>query len=87
MPIANGKGAKASIMCMQFDPEGKTLYAGCVKELNQYTVAGTALKKKKVGGFKDVESVLCQKFIGGTNWCGTQSGSIVAIKGAGVVST
>jgi hypothetical protein len=86
VPLANGKGSKASIMTLQFDPEGNNVYAGCVKEANVFSVAGTAIKKKKVGGFKEVESVLCQKFIGGTNWCGTQAGNIVAIKGNAVVN-
>ena len=50
-PITSGKGTKANILSLGFNPAGTELVATCVKEVNFYTFAGGLLKAKKGTGW------------------------------------
>jgi uncharacterized protein YjiK len=43
-PIASGKGSKANILSLAFNPQGNTLVATCVKEVNFFTFEGGVIK-------------------------------------------
>lgn len=85
-PIASGKGTRANILSLGFNPIGDTLVATAIKEVNFYTFEGGILKATKgIGwGTNPQEAVLCQAFVDNTLYTGTFSGSILSWSGRSI---
>ena len=45
-PIATGKGTRAQILSLGFNPQGTELVGTCVKEVDFFSFAGGLIKKK-----------------------------------------
>lgn len=50
-PIASGKGTRANILSLGFNPTSDQLVATCVKEVNFFTFDGGLIKGKKGTGW------------------------------------
>lgn len=50
-PIASGKGSKANILSLGFNPAGNQLVATAVKEVSFFTFDGGVVKGKKGTGW------------------------------------
>ena len=60
-PLASGKGTRANIMSLGFNPSGDTLIATAIKEVNFFTYAGGILTAAKGTGWgtNPQEAVIC----------------------------
>jgi echinoderm microtubule-associated protein-like 6 len=59
-PVASGKGSRANILSLAFNPAGNQLVATAVKEVGFYTFDGGIVKGKKGTGWtNNAQAVLC----------------------------
>lgn len=86
-PVASGKGSRANILSLGFNPAGTELVATCVKEVNFFTFAGGIIKGKKGTGWGAKvaqEGILCQAFVNNTLYTGAFSGGIIQWNGSSI---
>lgn len=77
-PIASGKGTRANILSLGFNPQGIQLVATAVKEVVFFTFDGGLVKGKKGTGWtNNQQAVLCQAFLNDTLYTGLFDGSIL----------
>lgn len=87
-PVATGKGTRANILSLGFNPAGNQLVATCVKEVNFYSFDNSLVKcKKGTGWTNNMQSVLCQAFLGETLYTGLFDGNLVSWNGTAIKST
>ena len=86
--LVTGKGTKAVIMMLQFDPTAKVLVAACVNEINFITYDGGVLKKTKgVFGSKfPPQTALSIAFIDSNAVMGLFKGQISLWKGNSMIN-
>ena len=87
-PVASGKGTRANILSLGFNPQANQIVATCVKEVCFFSFDAGVIKCKKGTGWKNnAQAVLCQAFVGDTLFTGLFDGSIVQWAGAGIKSS
>lgn len=85
-PVAHGKGTRANILSIGFNPTGDQVVATCVKEVNFFSFAGGVIKGQKGTGWgtKGADSVLTQAFVGNVLFTGSYTGEIITWQGRNI---
>jgi microtubule-associated protein-like 6 len=85
-PISTGKGTRAQILSLGFSPDSKTLIGTAVKEIDFFSFDTVTIKARKGTGLTgtNVQSILCQSFLGQTLYTGMFDGQIASWNGTAV---